>query len=760
MNEEEAEEKINYLRELLHRHNHLYYLEATPEISDSEYDALMHELRELEQLHPALLIPDSPTQRVGGAPLSEFQSITHPVKMLSIEDIHQLKEEELEHSEKERDEGIVEWFSKIEKNLGGGISGLTVEPKIDGVAVSLMYRNGLLEYAATRGDGTTGDDITANIKTIRSIPLRLPLNAPPVFEVRGEAFMHNKDFDNLNSDRQSQGLSAFINPRNATAGTLKQLDPVAVSLRPLDVIFHSFGLVEEGSFKTISEFHEILPSLNLKADKWFRSVTSLSELRDAIAALDNDRHSFSYATDGAVIKVNDVDLHQKLGSTAKYPRWACAFKFCPEQKETLLESISIQVGRTGVLTPVAELSPVFISGTTVSRATLHNEDEMRRKDIRIGDTVVIEKAGEIIPAVIKVNKEKRIADSKPFDLFKYVEGKCPSCNGQITKGQGFVAWKCVNLTCPEKAVTRLRHFGSRQTLNLEGLGDAVAEKLVETGLVANPVKVLSLEISDFADLELDPAKLKSGEISKPRRFGEKKATLLKKSIEEARNLPLNKWLSALGIPTIGESAAIECSRLHESLSCVACSDFLPLIAERGEHENWIKANPVNPKTGNITEAEKAKRKETAAVIRTRIHEISESLSPLKLSPELGGVAAREIIKFFNSNLGKETLSELKRLAIEPRSDNYFKNIGNGSGRTESSLPFASTTWVITGTLSKSRQHFKQLIVQNGGKVTGSVSGKTDYLLAGDNAGSKLAKANEISVKVITEPLFEGMLEKS
>ena len=759
MNEEEAEEKIHYLRGLLQHHNHLYYLEATPEISDSQYDELMNELRALEHLHPALLIPDSPTQRVGGAPLDAFKPIAHPVKMLSIEDIHQLKEEELEKSGKDSDDGIIEWFGKIERNLGGNFSGLTVEPKIDGVAVSLMYRDGALQYAATRGDGTTGDDITANIKTIRSIPLSLPPNAPPVFEVRGEAFMHNKDFDALNTDRQAQGLSAFINPRNATAGTLKQLDPAAVSLRPLDVIFHSFGSVEKGTLKTISEFHELLPTLNLKADKWFRLATSLVELREAITDLDQDRHSFSYATDGAVIKVNEVDLHNQLGSTAKYPRWACAFKFCPEQKETLLESISIQVGRTGVLTPVAELSPIFISGTTVSRATLHNEDEMRRKDIRIGDTVVIEKAGEIIPAVIKANKEKRLEDSKPFDLFKYVEGKCPSCNGPITKGEGFVAWKCVKLTCPEKAVTRLRHFGSRRTLNLEGLGDAVAEKLVETGLVSNPVKILSLEISDFAELELDPARLKSGETSKPRRFGEKKAMLLMNSIEKARRLPLNKWLSALGIPTIGESAAMECSRLHENLSCVASSDILPMIAERGEKENWVKANPVNPKKCSVTEIEKANRKETAALIKTRIHEISESLTHLKLSPELGGVAAREIINFFNSNLGIDTLRELKRLDIEPRSDNYFKDISNNPDSSEGMSPFTSTTWVITGTLSKSRQHFKQLIIQNGGKVTGSVSGKTDYLLAGDNAGSKMAKAKEMSVRIISESLFESMLEE-
>jgi DNA ligase (NAD+) len=759
MNAGQANDRAHELRNMLERHNRLYYLDANPEISDSEYDALMIELREIEQKHPSLRVPDSPTQRVGGEPLDEFKSIAHPVKMLSIEDIHQLKEDETQASGNDSDVGIVDWFNKIEKNLGMEFSGLTVEPKIDGVAVSLMYTGGTLDYAATRGDGTTGDDITENVRTIRTVPLRLPEGAPPVFEVRGEAFIHNHDFESLNEERKAEGLPAFINPRNATAGTLKQLDPAAVSKRPLDIIFHSFGTVHNEAFNTISEFHQLLPTLNLKADKWFRLATTLADLRSAIAELDQDRHQFSYATDGAVIKVNDVKLHQKLGATSKYPRWACAFKFCPEQKETVLHNISIQVGRTGVLTPVAELSPVFISGTTVSRATLHNEEEMRRKDIRIGDTVIIEKAGEIIPAVVKVNTDKRPVDSKPFNLFKYVEGKCPSCSGPITQGEGFVAWKCNNLTCPEKAVTRLRHFGSRRTLNLEGLGDAVSEKLVEAGLVSNPVTLFDLDISDFADLELEPARLKTGEASKPRRFGEKKAKQLKESIEKARDLALSKWIFALGIPVIGESAAIECSRLHKNLSAVAQSDILPLIAERGEKESWIKANPASPKKGGISDFEKVARKKTAAELKPRINEISAQIAPLKVSPELGGVAARELLSFFDSILGKDTLEQLQKLGINPQSDNfYLSKTGTSDGTADGALPLASSSWVITGTLSKPRQYFKELIMRKGGKVSGSVSKKTDYLLAGENAGSKLEKARELSVEIISEDQLISQLD--
>ena len=759
MHQGQANARASELRDQLERHNSLYYIDAEPVISDSEYDILMSELKVLEDKYPEIKTPDSPTQRVGGSPLEGFHSIDHPVKMLSIEDIHQLKEEEIKKSGAENDSDLIDWALRLMKNIGSDFSELTVEPKIDGVAVTIMYREGILQYAATRGDGSTGDDITKNVKTIRSVPLRLPPGAPAIFEVRGEAFIHNDDFNRLNEERNAEGLTPFINPRNAAAGTLKQLDPGIVSKRPLDVIFHSFGAVDQSAFSTFSQFHELLPKLNLKPDKWFRRVTGIEGLRKAIGELDRDRHDFSYATDGAVVKINQISLHEQLGATSKFPRWACAFKFCPEQKETCLNRISIQVGRTGVLTPVAELSPVFISGTTVSRATLHNEEEMRRKDIRVGDTVIIEKAGEIIPAVVKVIMSKRPNDSKPFNLFEHIEGKCPSCDGPISKDEGFVAWKCNSLTCPEKAVTRLKHFGSRRTLNLEGLGDAVAEKLVEAGLVTNPMDLFYLDMKEIANLELEPARLKSGEESKPRRFGEKKALLLKDSIERAREMPLDKWISALGIPAIGESAANECARLHASLSEVAKSKVLPLVAERGEKEAWLKANPVSPKKEKISAETKDKRRIIAADIKPRINEINDQLSALDISPDLGGVASRELIVFFNSKAGKETLLALDEIHLDPKSTNYHQGQSGVSGMNSQSLTFESMTWVITGTLSLPREHFKAIILGNGGKVSGSISKKTTCLLAGENAGSKLQKASALSVNVVSEDQFNEMLEK-
>lgn len=755
----QANTRARKLRLQLEQHNQLYYLDAAPEISDADYDSLMNQLKAIEAEHPVLQVADSPTQRVGGKPLAGFQTIRHPVKMLSIEDIHQLKEDEVHHSGNDNDKGLIDWFERFQRNFGQENFELTVEPKIDGVAVAIMYRNGVLDYAATRGDGSTGDDITQNIKTIRSIPLKLPGHAPQTFEVRGEVFMHNADFNKLNDERHAEGMQAFINPRNATAGTLKQLDSRIVATRPLDLIFHSFGTVDKFSFTTIDQFHELLPTLNLKADKWFRLIDDLPSLRVAIHELDKARHAFSYATDGAVIKVNEIALHQHLGSTSKYPRWACAFKFCPEQKETLLKSISIQVGRTGVLTPVAELSPIFVSGTTVSRATLHNEEEMKRKDVRVGDTVIVEKAGEIIPAVVKVIPEKRPNDSKPFNLFEHVGGKCPSCGGNISQAEGFIAWKCTNFTCPEKTVTRLKHFGSRRMLDLEGLGDALAEKLVDSDIIKGPMELFNLSTEDLANLHLAPARLQSGEDSKPRRFGEKKAYLLTASIDKSKSLPLDKWLFALGIPAVGESAAVECSRLHESFTKVANSDILHFIAERGEKESWLKANPLSPKKEEISQEEKAYRMEIATEFKPRVRILSDKLAPFKISPELGGVAANELINFFASDCGKETLHAIEEMGIDPKSANYSPRHGEdleGSGGT---LPFESMTWVITGTLSQSRDHFKELILQKGGKVSGSISQKTSCLLTGDNAGSKLRKAESLGVTIVTEEQFDRMLEQ-
>ena len=755
----EASARAAQLRKELERHNQLYYQDAEPEITDAEYDALMAELKAIETEFPELQSAESPTQRVGGAPLEGFQQVRHPVPMLSIEDVHELKVDEMEQSGAERDSGIIDWYARLARNTGSDQVQVSVEPKIDGVAVAIMYRDGKLEYAATRGDGTAGDDITANVKTIRTVPLQLPAGAPPVFEVRAEVFMPDAGFNKLNEERDAAGEPAFINPRNATAGTLKQLDSRIVAIRPLDIIFHSFGLIEGAEFDSISSFHELLPKLGLQADAWFRTLAGIEDLRAAVAELEQARHGFAYATDGAVIKVDDIASHANLGATSKHPRWACAYKFRPEQKETLLKDVTIQVGRTGVLTPVAELEPVFVSGSTVARATLHNQDEISRKDIRIGDTVVVEKAGEIIPAVVKVVTEKRPLDAKPFVLFDFVDGKCPSCGAAIAQETGFVAWRCPNFACPEKAVTRLKHFGARRMLDIEGLGDAVAEKLVETGLAKSPLDLFTIPHPTLADLLLDPAKLQSGEESKPRRFGEKKAQLLVDSLERAKTMPLDKWLFALGIPNVGESAAFECARLHERFSDISTSAILPKIIEAATSEEKRKeVSPRNRANPPKDEAEKASRQKEHDSIKSAIQAIRDELENFQINADLGPVAAGAVWTFSQSETGQETADKMSELGIDPLSTNHIPP-GDSSAESES-RPLAGTTWVITGTLSQARDHFKSAILERGGKVAGSVSKNTDYLLAGEKAGSKLTKAESLGVTVIDEAAFEKLVSQS
>ena len=719
----DPEKRVLELSQQLEHHNTLYYQDAEPEISDAEYDALMNELKKLEAAHPSLAKADSPTQRVGGAPLKDFQQIKHLVPMLSIEDIHELKNEELEALQDpnaSKMQNLRDWYQRLAKNLGVDHVALTVEPKIDGVAVSAVYRDGVLDYAVTRGDGTTGDDISQNIRTIKSIPLRLPGAAPALFEVRGEVFMPNEAFAKLNEQRDEAGEPAFVNPRNATAGTLKQLDSKLVAARPLDCIFHSYGQVDDAPYTSTSEFQQTLRDYQLKSTPWFEEVDNVDDLLAAIAKLDEDRHHFAYATDGAVIKVSKLSTHQQLGATTKHPKWACAYKFLPEQKETLLRDITIQVGRTGVLTPVAELEPVFVSGTTVSRATLHNQDEIDRKDVRIGDTVIIEKAGEIIPAVVKVITAKRSAQSQPFNLYQYVNGQCPSCSGPIEQEEGFVAWRCLNFACPAQAVTRIKHFASRKALDIDGLGTAVAEKLVETQKVRTTLDLFDLEPDSLADLLLDPAQLEAG-TSKPRRLGEKKAALITDSLNDSKQSPLSRWIFAMGIPQIGESAAREIARLHRSLGEVASSSILKDLAELPDFE----------------ELTVSKRKK----------ENHPRLAQYQIESELGPVAAQHIVTFFNSLAGQHVLDKLEALGINPDSDNYDPE---KSAAQSLDSPIAGKTFVITGTLTRPRPEFKQLIEAAGGKVSGSISKNTDFLLAGEKAGSKRSKAESLGVSILSE----------
>ena len=570
-------------------------------------------------------------------------------------------------------------------------------------------------------------------------------SSPSLLEIRGEVFMPNAAFAEMNAERDEEGLPTFANPRNATAGTLKQLDPKIAAKRPLAFLAHGLGAYDGPPLETERDFHVMLDSLGVPRNQPVIDAADLDELLKAVTYLNSHRHSLDYGTDGAVIKVLDRAEREKLGFTSRAPRWAAAYKFLPEQKETLLKDITIQVGRTGVLTPVAELEPVLISGSTVSRATLHNQDEIDRRKIHIGATVLVEKAGEIIPAIVKVTEP--VKGAKTFSIIDHVHGKCPSCGGPIAQEEGFVAWRCSNFQCPAQAVTRITHFASRKALDIEGLGGTVAEALVRHGICHTPLDLFDLTEATLANLNL-------GSEENPRRFGEKNAAKVLAALEDAKTKPLHRWLFAMGIRHLGEAAAKELTRLHKGLAALAASPLLPLIAERGFKDSWIKANPVNPKKESISEQEKARRKEIAASYKIDLEKLNVELALYSTSPELGAVTAQSTLDYLDSIAGKHLLARLSELGINPASDNYHPV---ASKSDLSSMPLAGKTFVITGTLSMDRDEMKAFIEAKGGKVSGSVSGKTDYLLAGEGGGSKHDKAEKLGVKVIDEEALNDMI---
>ena len=707
--------RIAELRAELNRHNQLYYQDAQPEVSDAEYDRLFRELEDLEKANPELHDPNSPTHRVGGSPLDSFEQRTHLLPMLSIDDL--FSEEE-----------VAEFFKRLQKGLNLEEIALTVEPKIDGVACSLVYRNGSLDYALTRGDGNRGDDISQNVRTIRNIPLNLK-HAPPLLEVRGEIFMPSEGFAKLNTQREEAGLDTFANPRNATAGTLKSLDPKVVASRPLAFLAHGLGANEGSDMANEDDFRKLLDKFQIPRNSPIWYVRTLEETLTAIRELNDKRHNLGHGTDGAVIKLLNFEQREIVGFTSRAPRWASAFKYPPEQKETLLKDITIQVGRTGVLTPVAELEPVFVSGTTVSRATLHNQEEIERKDVRIRDTVIVEKAGEIIPSVVSVVVSKRPENTPPFHLPTALNHKCPSCDGPIERPDGFVAWRCVNFECPAQAITSITHFAGRKALDLDGLGESVAIKLVEAKLAASPLDLFSLSLDKLANLLLDPAKSSDGlSKSKERRFGEKRANTLIKSLVKAREeMPLSRWLFAMGISQIGESAARELSRLHKKLGDLPESKIVADLSDLPD----------------FSELSKSKRKK----------ENHPRLKQYQIDDNLGPVAAKHLLAFFRSKAGKTVLAKLRELGIDPKSDNFAPNPATSTKE----LRFTGKTFVITGTLSAPRQEFKKLIEDNGGKVSGSISSKTNFLLSGEGGGSKRTKAESLGIPVIDEIEINKML---
>src|SRR5213082_103680 len=571
MKRKEAERNIAQLRGEIRKHDRLYYEDAAPIISDREYDRLYKELIDLETQFPDLVTPDSPTQRVGGRPLQAFEQLRHLIPMLSLDNTY---------SEAE----VKNFYARMQRLLPDEKIPVVIEPKVDGVAVSLIYENGKLRQAATRGDGNVGDNITQNIRTIRSVPDHLRGAAPKLLEVRGEVYMDRKGFEKLNDERNKQRLPLFANPRNAAAGSLKQLDPAIVAKRPLGIVLYGTGATEGLDVDLHSEVFPLLKKLGLPTTEWWRVAKSVDEILSAIHELDGIRHKFAYQTDGAVVKANSFSQRERLGFTAKSPRWAIAYKYAAERVETVLNDIIIQVGRTGILTPVAVLEPVFVSGSTVGRATLHNEDEIKRKDIRIGDTVAIEKAGEVIPAVVEIVKSKRPPDAKPFDFAAHVHGKCPICGSPIRRDPQFVAWRCENLQCPAQTTRRVEFFAARSALDIESVGGIVADKLVERGLVREPLDLFELKVDQLAKLNL-------GTEDAPRVFGEKKATKAKNAIERARTLPLSRWLFALAIPDVGKTTATQLARFHETIEDVAHSQLLRDILdyhEKREHKQDAK----------------------------------------------------------------------------------------------------------------------------------------------------------------------------
>ncbi len=718
MEEKEAAKRIRELRGEIRKHDRLYYEEAAPVISDREYDRLYRELVDLEKQFPDLVTPDSPTQRVGGKPLEAFAQIQHRVPMLSLDNTY---------SEGE----VANFYKRITRLLPNEKIPVVIEPKVDGVAVSLLYENGRLRHAATRGDGFVGDDITQNIKTIRSIPERLRGAAPKLFEARGEVYMDKHGFEKLNEERRKAGLPLFANTRNAAAGSLKHLDPSIVAKRPLGIVFYGTGGTEGVDVDLHSEIFALFKNVGLPTSERWWLAKSVDEILNAIHELDRLRHNFVYQTDGAVVKVDSFEQRERLGFTAKSPRWSIAYKYAAERVETRLNDIVIQVGRTGILTPVAVLEPVLVSGSTVVRATLHNEDEIKRKDIRIGDTVVIEKAGEVIPAVIEVVKSKRPRGAAPFNFSKHIHGKCPVCGEPIRRDPQFVAWRCENLHCPAQTTRRLEFFAARGALDIEAVGGIVADKLVERGLVREPLDLFELKVEQFAKLNL-------GTEEAPRVFGEKNATKAIHAIERARTLPLSRWLFALAIPDVGKTTATQLARFHDDIEDVAHSQLLrDVLNYREKREQKQNATEIADRLIQAGFAKRSKSKAEKDGIVT----------------EVGPVVAENALNFFASAAGKKILRRLKELGIQPKSEKV-------SMKKAAELPLAGKTFVLTGTLpSITREEATEKIEALGGHVSSSVSKKTDYVLAGTDPGSKFDKAKQLSVRIIDEAEFRKLLAR-
>lgn len=661
----EAQRRVGALREQIEHHNYRYHVLDDPDISDARYDKLLRELSELETAHPDLIVPDSPTQRVGAQPAPQFEQVHHEAPMLSLGnafDEDEVRDFDRRVHDRLDDEGEVEYAA---------------EPKLDGLAISLRYENGVLVRGATRGDGTVGEDVTHNVRTIQSVPLKLRgLSFPAVLEVRGEVFMSRSGFADLNARMEEEGGKTFVNPRNAAAGSLRQLDPRLTAQRPLEIFCYGVGIVREGQMP--ARHNEILEQLR----EWGLRVCPDSEVAGDVegclryyAKMARMREKLPYEIDGVVYKVNDTELQSIVGVASRAPRWAIAHKFPAHEETTVVNGIEFQVGRTGALTPVARLEPVFVGGVTVSNATLHNIDELHRKDVRRGDTVIVRRAGDVIPEVVRVVPKKK---GRRAPLAK-LPAKCPVCGSAVVREENEAVARCSGgLYCPAQRKQALEHFASRRAMDIDGLGSKLIEQLVDAGLVKTPADLYQLEQSQLVELE---------------RVGEKSAANLLESIDKSRNSTLDRFLYALGIREVGEATA------------AALAEFF------GDLEPLREAN-------------------------------TETLQEV---PDVGPVVASRIVEFLAEAHNQEVIDALLANGIR-----WPKTKRARAGR------LTGKTFVLTGSLSSmSRDEARKKILSQGGKVTGSVSTKTDFLVAGEKAGSKLDKASAAGIPIIDEA---GLLE--
>lgn len=661
--------EVERLRAELDLHSHRYYVLDDPTVSDAEYDAMFRRLLALEEQYPQLCTPASPTQRVGAAPAEKFGSVRHEVPMLSLDNVTSAEQ-------------LFEFDARVRRAAGeSALVEYMAEPKLDGVAVEVVYEDGELRVASTRGDGLNGEDITANIRTIRSVALRLRQSSrrwpvPPRIDVRGEVIYERAAFAQLNRQRGEAGESLFANPRNAAAGSLRQLDPRITAARPLDVYFHGIGRADGVAAESLGELFEAMRSWGLKVNRRNRHCRDAAAVVTYFEELGAERNLLPFEVDGVVVKVDSLALQRRLGEVSRSPRWAVAFKFQAQQATTRVRNILPSVGRTGAVTPVADLEPVAVGGVTISSASLHNMDEVERKDVRVGDMVLIERAGDVIPYVVKSFPEERRGGERKFRM----PAKCPVCGAPILREEGAVVYRCLGMKCPAKLREMIRHFASKHAMDIDGLGDKLVAQLVERGLVHDVADLYQLDEGALVGLE---------------RMGEKSARNLLAAIDASRQASLARLIHGLGIPHVGEHVAGLLAAEFGSLDALAAADEATLVAVR----------------------------------------------------EIGPQTAREVVAFLAAEPNRQVLRRLRESGVDPTAEPLRRGDG----------PLSGKTFVLTGALSIPRDEATRRIEAAGGKVTGSVSKKTDFVVAGSDAGSKLEKAQRLSVEIIDEEALSRLL---